>query len=94
VSGIRLLCRAHNQFAADCELGSEFMNGKRQQARERSLKAKVEADAITHEREQLRAQAEAASQEEVVPGLRALRCNLETDCNAATRSQGMVGAPL
>jgi hypothetical protein len=32
VSGIRLRCRAHNQYAAECTFGSEFMRGKRQQA--------------------------------------------------------------
>ena len=94
VAGIQLLCRAHNQYAADRALGARFMEGKREQARERSLKAKAEANAIAHEREQERAQAEAASQQEVIPWLRALGCNLETARNAATRCQGMVGAPL
>jgi len=96
VDGIRLLCRTHNLHAADRALGAKFMEGKRQQARERSLKAKLEADAIAHEREQERAlaAAEKASQEEVVPWLRALGCNLETARNAASRCQGMVGAPL
>ena len=30
VSGIRLLCRTHNQYAAECTFGSEFMRGKRE----------------------------------------------------------------
>jgi hypothetical protein len=34
VAGIRLLCRAHNQFAAECAFGTEFMRGKRERARE------------------------------------------------------------
>jgi hypothetical protein len=33
VGGIRLRCRAHNQHAAECAFGSEFMRGKRQEAR-------------------------------------------------------------
>jgi hypothetical protein len=33
VGGIRLRCRAHNQYAAERMFGSEFMQGKRQQAR-------------------------------------------------------------
>ena len=96
VAGIRLLCRAHDQFAADRALGAELMEGKHEPARERSLKAKAEANAIAHEREQARARApaEAASQREVIPWLRALGCNLETARNAATRCQGIVGAPL
>ncbi|MEO5616721.1 MAG: hypothetical protein ABIS67_03040, partial [Candidatus Eisenbacteria bacterium] len=30
VGRIRLLCRAHNQYAAECTFGTEFMRGKRQ----------------------------------------------------------------
>jgi hypothetical protein len=29
VSGIRLLCRTHNQYAAECTFGTEFMQAKR-----------------------------------------------------------------
>jgi hypothetical protein len=32
VSGIRLRCRAHNQYAAECTFGPEFMRGKRERA--------------------------------------------------------------
>jgi len=35
VGTIRLRCRAHNQYAAECAFGAEFMRRKRQQARER-----------------------------------------------------------
>jgi hypothetical protein len=38
VGGLRLLCRAHNQHAADCVLGRDFMQGKRQQERGRTAK--------------------------------------------------------
>jgi 5-methylcytosine-specific restriction endonuclease McrA len=31
---IRLLCRAHNQYAADRTYGTAFMNGKREAARQ------------------------------------------------------------
>jgi hypothetical protein len=41
VSGIRLRCRAHNQYAAECALGTDFMRGKRQDARDR-------AELVTH----------------------------------------------
>ena len=33
VSGIRLRCRAHNQYAAECTFGPEFMRGKRERGR-------------------------------------------------------------
>ena len=29
---VRLLCRAHNQYAAECTYGAEFMEAKRQEA--------------------------------------------------------------
>ena len=32
VAGIRLRCRAHNQFTAECTFGAGFMNEKRQEA--------------------------------------------------------------
>jgi 5-methylcytosine-specific restriction endonuclease McrA len=31
---LRLRCRAHNQFGAECTFGAEFMRAKRQQARD------------------------------------------------------------
>ena len=33
VDNVRLLCRAHNQFEAECAFGTEFMDHKRQEAR-------------------------------------------------------------
>jgi len=96
VAGIRLLCHAHNQHAADRVLGTKFMEGKRQQGRERTAKARAEAEKRAQASEQERAQAaaEAASQEELIPWLRALGCKLEIARNAAKRCQGMVGAPI
>jgi 5-methylcytosine-specific restriction endonuclease McrA len=96
IAGIRLLCRAHNQYAADRALGSEFMRRKRKQGRERTAEARAEADARAQAKEQERPKsaAEAASQQEVIPWLRALGCNLEAARTAATRCAGMVGAPL
>jgi 5-methylcytosine-specific restriction endonuclease McrA len=32
VSGVRLLCRAHNQHAAECTFGTAFMRGKRERS--------------------------------------------------------------
>jgi hypothetical protein len=34
-SNLRLLCRAHNQYTAECALGHQFMRGKRERAKER-----------------------------------------------------------
>ena len=35
VDGIRLRCRTHNQYTAECTFGAEFMAAKREAARER-----------------------------------------------------------
>ena len=42
---LRLLCRAHNQYEAECALGAEFMNGKREEAKDRAALAKVRTQA-------------------------------------------------
>jgi hypothetical protein len=44
VAGVRLLCRAHNQFEAERVMGAEFMAGKRRQAQERA-QARAAVDA-------------------------------------------------
>ena len=40
MEGIRLLCRAHNQYAAERTFGSEFMSGKRAENRTRAIARK------------------------------------------------------
>jgi hypothetical protein len=43
IAGIRLRCRAHNQYAAECTFGSEFMRHKRIAAAEKRLASKASA---------------------------------------------------
>jgi hypothetical protein len=95
VGGVRLLCRAHNQYSAERTYGSEFMQGKRKQGRERSAQARAEAKAKAQasEQEQAKASAEAASQQEVIPWLRALGSRPRGP-PVAGRCAGTVGAPL
>ena len=38
---LRLLCRAHNKYAAELVYGNEFMRGKREQGRERAARARA-----------------------------------------------------
>ena len=38
VAGLRMRCRAHNQFGAECTFGAEFMRQKRDQARRAAAK--------------------------------------------------------
>jgi hypothetical protein len=42
---MRLKCRAHNQYAAECTFGAEFMRGKREEARCRAAQARERAEA-------------------------------------------------
>jgi hypothetical protein len=39
VANLQLRCRAHNQYAAECTLGHEFMHGKRLSSQEQSLRS-------------------------------------------------------
>ena len=69
---VTLKCRAHNQYAAECAFGSEFMRHKREEAR-RARKARAAAARQTAEaREPAAAAAEKAKELDVVPALRNL----------------------
>jgi 5-methylcytosine-specific restriction endonuclease McrA len=84
VDGIRLLCRAHNQFAAERTFGAEFMRHKRIAAAEARAAAKA-----------ARAQQAATSQPtgdeetDVVPYLRALRFSPAEARRAAEQCRDM-----
>jgi hypothetical protein len=41
VDRMRLRCRAHNQYGAECTFGTEFMNDKRQEARRAAAEARA-----------------------------------------------------
>ena len=43
VAGIRLRCRAHNQYAAECTFGPGFMDRKRREARDARVAAQPTA---------------------------------------------------
>jgi hypothetical protein len=90
---IRLRCRAHNQYAAECVYGSAFMRGKRERARERAAHAR--GGAAAHET--ARAQAAAAAAHacaEVIPWLRALGFRADEARAAAARCEAIPDAPL
>jgi len=105
VGGIRLLCRAHNQYEAERTFGAEFMRRKRQAAAEARTVARAEA-AATRAREAARrrereaaarAQAAIAEQphvQEVVPWLQALGFKASEALGAAMRCADMPDAPL
>ncbi len=85
VAGIRLRCRAHNQFGAECTFGAGFMHDKREAAQRAAEARRQEAEA--------RAQARAAAEEVVAP-LRSLGFSLGEARSAARLCESMCDAPL
>ena len=83
--GIRLLCRAHNQNAAECAFGTEFMRHKRQEARATAA-ARAAANA-------LRAAGKEKSQE-VIPWLQRLGISARDARHAAALCETIPDAPI
>jgi hypothetical protein len=79
---MRLRCRAHNQYAAECAFGAGFMRGKRQQAQCRAARSKAAARAVLARKQAQ--EAAAASAMEVLPWLRQLGFNAEEARRGAT----------
>jgi hypothetical protein len=95
VKGLRLRCRAHNQYAAECTFGADFMNGKREAAqrgtaRRAAEEARARAAAAA---EEARIRAAAAAQE-VVPWLQALGFRASEARRAAASCEAIPDAPL
>lgn len=65
VEGMRLRCRAHNQYAAECAFGAEFMRGRREAARRRAPKSRHATAEVRHE-------SQTAAQDDIAPWLRQL----------------------
>ena len=90
IEGIRLRCRAHNQYEAERAFGAEFMRGKRAAAAEARAVAKARTAAAC-------AAATADEQDperSVVPWLRSLGLNLEDARRAAARCEDIPNATL
>src|SRR5205814_824918 len=92
VAGVRLLCRAHNQYTAERTYGADFMRGKREQAKQRAAEARAKREA----REQAKAAAVAAAKkaDEIIPWLRALGCSLQTARRGVERCAHIPDAPI
>jgi len=102
VDGMRLLCRAHNQFAAERTFGSGFMNAKRLAARE-ARAASERARAVAKEAAEraavsrdaaARAAADRRRTDEVIPWLRSLRIGADDAQRAAESIGPMPGESL
>jgi hypothetical protein len=104
VEGIRLRCRAHNQYEAECVFGAGFMSDKRAEAaaaRARAAEARAKTQAAEAEaRSQAaaeRSRAEAAEQDperSVVPWLRQLKIRPDDARRAAAYCERIPDAPL
>jgi hypothetical protein len=94
VAGIRLRCRAHNQYEAERTFGAEFMRHKREQAREAAgTRAKSAAQQQATARETADAM-EKAKERDVVPWLRQLGFRAVDAREAAKLCESIPDAPL
>ncbi len=103
-AGLRLRCRAHNQFEAERTYGAGFMAHKRAESQRRAAatreakrahaaaEARAREDAQAQERE--RAAARQASADEVIPWLRGLGFRADEARRAAACCDTMVDAPI
>lgn len=87
--GIRLRCRAHNQYAAECAFGAGFMEWKREAKQGRAQAARARAVGVAGE-----ARVHAAAEEEVVPWLRALGLRASEARRAAAQCETLPDASL
>ena len=85
VNGIRLLCRAHNHYAAEWAFGAEFMSRKRQEAR---AAAAARAAAIS------RSAAAKERAKEVIPWLERLGISAHEARRAAALCETIPDAPI
>jgi hypothetical protein len=88
VERMRLRCRAHNQYAAECAFEADFMSHKREAA-QRAADAVLSRAAATDE-----ARVRAAAAAEVVPWLRGLGLRVDEARRAAVRCEAIPEAPL
>ncbi len=93
VDRVRLRCRAHNQYTAECTFGAGFMREKRQEVRTAPARKQVR-DAQTQVQAQSEAAATAASQSEVIPWLRELGFSAEEARRGAALCADIPDAPL
>jgi hypothetical protein len=93
---MRLRCRAHNQYAAECTFGAGFMRGKREEARCRTAQARASAQAHAQERARdcEQATAEPAIELDVRPWLRHLGFSAEEARRGAALCANIPDAPL
>jgi hypothetical protein len=93
VQGLRLLCRAHNQYEADRVLGAGFMNRRRPEARLAAAETR-ERSALAREQAVPPRAATQEEHEDLLAGLRSLGCRGELARRAAEFSRSLQGITL
>ncbi len=93
VSGVRIRCRSHNQYEAECTFGTAFMGDKRDAARQAAAEKRAR---VASDKECVRARAAAEQDPErsVVPWLRKLGFRVDEARRAAARCETIPDAPL
>jgi 5-methylcytosine-specific restriction endonuclease McrA len=91
---MRLRCRAHNQYTAECTFGAGFMRGKREEARCRAAQEQAHARARKRGQTQSQAAEEPTSELDVRPWLRQLGFSAEEARRGAALCAQIPDAPL
>jgi hypothetical protein len=96
ISQLQLKCRAHNQYAAACAYGAEFMRAKRESARQQALRRGTHAHATVHAPDNASSSAGAppAPDSDVIPWLRQLGFSADEARRGAAHSVQPGDAPL
>jgi hypothetical protein len=95
VDRIRLRCRAHNQYAAECAFGTEFMKRKRQEAQARAAAKTWEAANARQAKARAQAaQAEQSHEWDLISGLRWLGFRADEARRATALCENIPNAPL
>jgi 5-methylcytosine-specific restriction endonuclease McrA len=94
VDRMRLRCRSHNQYEAECTFGTEFMRGKREEARCRTAQARAQAQERASAQERTQAVAEPTIELDVRPWLRQLGFSAEEARRGAALCADIPDAPI
>jgi len=106
LEGIRLRCRAHNQYGAECSFGAEFMRQKRQEARRAVMESRTRAaarakpaaaapdDTRAREAAAARVTPPVAAEQDVIPWLRQLGFRTQEARQAAKLCEAIPDASL
>ncbi|HYJ31707.1 MAG TPA: hypothetical protein VE326_00640, partial [Candidatus Binatia bacterium] len=92
VEGLRLRCRAHNQFAAERDFGAEFMRIKRNEARASRRNAPAQRFAAAEREADQREAAHREQAKDLMAGLRGLGCRADEARRATEYAMTIEGA--